>query len=204
MALAIAAVILLGVGARPGDGSGLRAGSNSATFQDSAGEDSLAPDVTSVTVSNSDAGLLTFRVKIANRPKLTGRMNVRIELDTDLNPRNGCGASCDGVDMILDVIPGSVTVGRWRGSKWDFSGRSPSSLVHSYAGGTAAISVDAADLALTRFNFWILSDSNWTDSKSHVDYAPDQRRGTWSYHVKVTATAKCRPGQKSTAQKPCR
>ncbi len=178
------AAAVLAAGAVAASASVMRPAGNSATFHDSVGEDPLAPDITTVTVSNDDAGLLTFRIKIANRPKLTGHMDIRVELDTDLNPNNGCGSRCDGVDMNLDLIPGSVAVGRWRGSKWSYSGKSPASLVYSYAGGTATIKVKASDLKLTKFNFWILADSNSSDPNSHVDDAPDANHGTWSYQVK--------------------
>ena len=195
VALVTAAAAVLAGGASTGNGSVMRPTGNSATFHDPVGEDSLAPDMTAVTVSNDDAGQLTFRVKIANRPRLTGHMNIRVELDTDRNPNNGCGSACDGSDMILDLVPGSVAVGRWHGSKWDFSGRSPASLGYSYVGGTATIKVKASDLELTRFNFWVLSDANSRDPKSHVDYAPGPGHGTWSYQVKLTASPKCQAGQ---------
>ena len=38
---------------------------NSASFPDSTGEDANAPDITSVNVSNDDAGLITFQVNIS-------------------------------------------------------------------------------------------------------------------------------------------
>ena len=49
-------------------GSSHRA-SNSTSFQDSTGEDAAAPDITSVNVSNDDAGLITFQVNIATGPR---------------------------------------------------------------------------------------------------------------------------------------
>ena len=44
---------------------------NSTTYPDSTGEDSAAPDITSVVVSNDDAGLITFQVTVSNRPTMT-------------------------------------------------------------------------------------------------------------------------------------
>src|SRR5437870_2602550 len=50
-----------------GTSSPARPSSNSATFQDSTGEDALAPDITTIVVSNDDAGMVSFRVNIPNR-----------------------------------------------------------------------------------------------------------------------------------------
>jgi hypothetical protein len=202
--------------------AGGRATSNSVTFQDSTGEDSAAPDITGVTVSNDDTGMLTFQINIANRPQLVDPMEVDVFLDTDLNSTNGAGPSSDGVELALSRIPGDLAVGRWDGSKWDFSGQSPSSLTYSYANG-ATIRVKASDLGLTKFNFWVLADSDRHDPNSHVDFAPDAGHGTWQYEVKIAppppppptttqaagtshpkkTTPKCKKGQKSTAKHPC-
>ena len=183
VALAAVAAAVLAAGAAPAGASPTRVAGKIVTFQDSVGENTQELDVTTVTVSSDAGGLLTFKVKVTNHPKLTGHMNIRVELDSDRNPNNGCGPSCDGSDMILDLIPGSIAVGRWKGSKWDFSAKSPASLVYSYLNGTATIAVKASDLKLTKFNFWILSDTNSSDAHSHVDYAPDAGHGTWSYAV---------------------
>ncbi len=45
----------------------------------------MAPDITSVVVSNDDAGMITFKVNISNRPTLTPDMSVLLFLDTDQN-----------------------------------------------------------------------------------------------------------------------
>jgi len=77
---------------------------------------------------------------------------------------------------------------------------------------------EASDLMIpTTFNFWILSDSDFKDDNSHIDYAPDAHHGTWQYTIKIAAPAaapaskpaakavpKCKKGQKSTAKKPCK
>ena len=55
-------------------GGDARHASNRKSFPDSIGEDPQAPDVTSVTVSNDDTGLITFQINISNRPALTPDM----------------------------------------------------------------------------------------------------------------------------------
>ena len=49
-----------------------RAKANSQTFTDSTGEDPNAPDITTIVVSNDDAGLITFKINISNRPDFDG------------------------------------------------------------------------------------------------------------------------------------
>ena len=75
------AVLLVGVPAALGGSSHVAA--NSQTFNDSVGEDAAAPDITSIAVSNDDAGLITFQVNISNRPALTPDMFLLVFLDTD-------------------------------------------------------------------------------------------------------------------------
>src|SRR6476646_2591147 len=62
---------------------------NSTTYPDSTGEDAAAPDITSVTVSNDDAGLITLQVNVSNRPTLTADMYFLILLATDKNQSTG-------------------------------------------------------------------------------------------------------------------
>jgi hypothetical protein len=192
---------------------------NTQTYQDSVGEDSLSPDITSVIVSNDDAGMLTFQITIANRPTLTGHMDINIHMDINNNANDGCGPDCDGADIILDLIPGDIAYAPWSNGKWDYSVRSPASLTYSYTGGVATIKVKASDLSIPNtFNFYVFSDSDSTDANSHIDFAPDANHGVWNYTIKITppaatppasrptakAVPKCKKGQKSTAKKPCK
>ena len=70
-------------------GGAARTTANSATFADSSGEDANAPDITSIAVSNDDAGMITFKINISNRPALTPDMTVLLFLDTDQNATTG-------------------------------------------------------------------------------------------------------------------
>jgi hypothetical protein len=63
--------------------------SNSQTFADSTGENPAAPDVTSIVLSNDDAGLITFQINVSNRPALTPDMLFWVFLDTDDNSATG-------------------------------------------------------------------------------------------------------------------
>ena len=94
--------LLVGVPAALGGSS--HATANSQTFNDSVGEDPNAPDITSIAVSNDDAGLITFQVNISNRPALTPDMLLLMFLDTDNNAATGDPDSL-GADYAIDLEP---------------------------------------------------------------------------------------------------
>lgn len=170
---------------------------NLVTFQDSVGEDSLAPDIVSVTVSNDDQGNLTFAISISNRPTFTADMLMQIVVDSDANPQTG-DPNVLGADYIIQLAalggPTSVILFRWNGTDYTAAGVPQTSLVFSYANG-ATIKVSSADLGGTkRFNFAVLVLSGLVvtptgdvdDTNSHFDLAPDPGHGFWPYDVKIT------------------
>jgi hypothetical protein len=164
--------------------------SNSKTFTDSTGEDPNAPDITTVGVSNDDAGLITFKVNISNRPALTDDMAVLLFLDTDRKASTGDSQSL-GADYVFQLDPGGVTLFKWNGS--DFrSAPSQSSVTFGYGSTGATIHASARDLGATKtFNFYadavagIATDAtgNPDFTKIHEDYAPDPGHGLFTYQV---------------------
>lgn len=161
---------------------------NSVTFPDSTNEDPAAPDIISVVVSNDDSGLITIQINIANRPQLTSDMDVTVYFDTDRSSTNGAGKNFEGAELGIDLTKNGVALARWNGSKFDFSGGSPSSLIFSYANG-ATFKVKASDLGLTDFNFFVAAGSG-PESDFHIDFAPDAGHGTWNYQIKVAPTTR--------------
>jgi hypothetical protein len=190
---AAAALSLLTAGtAEAGSAAAQHAAGNSTTFPASPPSDPNAPAITSVVVSNDDKGMLTFQINLPNRSQLTGDMGISIYLDTDQNPNTGGGLN--GSDYLIDLIGGSVDLGKWNGSSFDFSQRSPASLVYSYANG-ATISVNAGDIVqgLTAFNFFVGAVSGvggTTDNpdftNAHYDFAPAPGHGGFNYQIKIT------------------
>ena len=181
--LALAA-LLVGVPAALGGSA-----SNSTTFNDSVGEDATAPDITTVQVSNDDAGMITFQINIPNRPALTQDMFVLIFLDTDHNPNTG-DADANGAEYVIELDPGVVTLFKWNGSDY-LQASQQSSLTFAYANG-ATIHVSAADLGHTKaINFGVIAVSGVTLDASgnpvfdniHRDLAPDPGHGFFSYQV---------------------
>jgi hypothetical protein len=167
-----------------------RAAANSTTFPDSIGEDSAAPDITSVVVSNDNAGAVTFQINVSNRPAFTEDMYFVVFLDTDRKSTTGDPSSL-GADYAIELDPGSVVLLQWNGSGYT-PASSQASLTYSYSTAGATIRVRAVDLGKTTgFNFGVIAASGYTVdangngdfSNVHRDYAPDAGHGLNSYQV---------------------
>jgi len=171
-------------------GDAARQAKNSATFPDSTGEDPAAPDITSVVVSNDDAGLITFQINVSNRPALTEDMYFLIFLDTDKNASTGSGDNV-GADYVIQLVPGAVDLFQWNGTTYAHVA-SQSSVTFSYTPAGPVIRASASDLGKTKsFNFGVVAASgatvdaqgNFDDSQVHRDLAPDPGHGFNGYNV---------------------
>jgi hypothetical protein len=158
---------------------------NSVTYSNSAG-DPAAPDVSSVTVSNDDHGALTFAISVPSRPTAAPNEVLSVFIDPGMNPNDGAGPNFEGASLVLDVEQGSVDLGKWNGSTFDFSGGSPPTLVYSWANGVVTIKVNAADLQLTSFDFWVASIADGTADVPSIDTAPQPGHGSYRYDVKIS------------------
>jgi len=176
-------------------GHAARGAANSATFQDSTGEDPNAPDITSVAVSNTDAGLITFKININNRPALTSDMSVLLFMDTDQSSSTG-DPQGGGTDYVIELDPGQVGLFKWNGSDYAFAD-SQSSLTFAYDATGATIRVSAADLGRTKalklvavaVSGIVTAPNGDADiSKAHFDYAPDPGHGFYAYQVTTKLT----------------
>ena len=153
------------------------------------GEDAAAPDITTVIVSNDDAGTISFQINIADRPALTPDMLIDILVDSDNNPATGEPNS--GADYAIELVAGAVDLFRWNGS--DFvSGAPQSSLIFSYTPAGPVIRVSALELGKTKaFAFSIDAASgiavdargNPDFTNVHDDLAPDRGHGAYAYQV---------------------
>jgi hypothetical protein len=190
-------------------GGAARTAVNSQNFIDSTGEDAAAPDITSIAVSNDDAGLITFKVNISNRPTMTSDMAVVIYLDTDQLATTG-DTSLFGADYVIELDPGAVGLFKWNGSDFVFAD-SQSSLTFGYDATGATIRVGAADLNKTKgFNFVAIAASglavdangNPDNTNLHTDPAPDAGHGVFNYKVLTKLTLSV--AAFTTAPKPAR
>jgi hypothetical protein len=176
-------------------GGAARTTVNSVTFADSIGEDAAAPDITSIAVSNDDSGMITFKINISNRPTLTSDMDIQLLLDTDQKSTTGDPA-VPGAEYLIDLVPGSVGLFQWNGTNYTFA-PSQTSLTYSYDATGATIRISAADLGKTKgINFLafvgsgITLDANGAPvyTNAHVDLAPDNGHGLYSYKVVTKLT----------------
>ena len=168
---------------------------NSQTFTDSTGEDPAAPDITTVVVSNDDAGLITFKVNISNRPTLTSDMTVLMFLDTDQQATSR-DSQPSGAEYAIELDPGSVGLFKWNGSDY-VAAPSQTSVTYSYDATGATIRASAADLGGTKgFNFFLAAFSGITTdaagnadfTNAKVDAAPDAGHGVYTYQVLTKLT----------------
>lgn len=172
------------------------AASNTVTFNDSAGEDPAAPDITAIVVSNDDTGMLSFRVAVPNRPTLGQDMIFEIWVDSDNNPATGT-PELAGVDYVMQLVRGEINLYRWDGTGFTRRFGDPSAVTLSFAyqdGITVRIS--ATELGNTkRFNFFTVvisgcvvdpttQDLDCTNAKS--DAAPGGGAGLYPFEVKIT------------------
>jgi hypothetical protein len=171
-------------------GGSSHAAANSQTFNDSVGEDANAPDITSIAVSNDDAGNITFQVNISNRPALTPDMLLLLFLDTDNNSATGDPDSL-GADYAIQLQPGAVGLFQWNGTDY-VAAPSQTSLTYSYATTGATIHVSAADLGRTKLLRFVTiaiagivvdAAGNPDFTNIHGDTAPDSGHGLYSYQV---------------------
>jgi hypothetical protein len=181
-------------------GKATRSASNSQTYTDSTGETPNAPDITTLTVSNDDAGNITFQVNVPNRPTLTPDMLMFIYLDTDNNPATG-DPQIFGTDDVIQLVPGAVNLFPWTGTTYGSAIATPS-LTYSWTNGVATIHISDSALKATKaFNFAVEVDSgiavdetgNPDFTNALADVAPDPGHGTYQYNVltqlKLTAGA---------------
>jgi len=196
IAVAVVALPTAASGALSGASAPTSIAANSASYQDSSGENPAAPDITTLTVSNNDAGVISFRINVPNRPQLTQDMLVLVFVDTDANPQTGDPESL-GADYVIQIFGGEAGLFRWDGS--DFTRRAgdppATSLIFAYQGGIT-ITISAAELGNTkRFGFAailiggvvidpVTNDLDFTNSVS--DVAPAAGAGLYSYQVKIT------------------
>jgi hypothetical protein len=160
-----------------GDSAPVRApAANSASYTDSTGDGGAGPDITNIAVSSDDAGNITFRVDIPNRPTLPATLYAEVEIDADSNAATGEPES--GGDYFFVSDGPRYGLGRWNGSAWE-GVPLPASLNASYSGGIT-FTINAGDLGgTTGFRFWV-GVSEELASSTFSDVAPEFGLYTYS------------------------
>lgn len=166
---------------------------NSATYQDSTGENPAAPDIGTVVVSNDDAGLLSFAIGFTNRAVLGPTELVGVWLDSDANPVTGDPPI--GTEHFIQYWGG-------RSSLWRFDTGSQRwviapmvTLRTEWVANRLTIFVNASELGGTAgFRFGVVSDANPDDPNAPLDLAPDGMP-LWAYEVKLAPVLSIGPLQ---------
>jgi hypothetical protein len=141
-----------------------------------------APELTTVVVSNDDAGTIRFRINVANQRELAASSTLELYLDTDRNPGSGDPLAL-GADyrVVLDGASRSFAFGRWDGTGYDVTAPSESVRVWYWSG--ASISINRSDLGGTsELSFWVRGSGR----AQSADAAPNH--GTWSYALEAGST----------------
>ena len=181
-----------------GNATQARALDNNQAFPDSIGENPTGLDIQSLNLSNDNKGNITLVVNVPNRPTLTPDMLFLIFVDADANPATGDPDSL-GADYAIQLegpLSGSAQIGlfRWDGTTYAGAGVPQTSLTFGYLNGAATIKVNASELGSTKkINFAVIGfselalDANGDPdfTNAHVDTAPDQGHGFFSYDVKT-------------------
>ena len=195
--LAVAAIVIALPAAASGAFSSPAAPTtNQTSYQDSSGENPAAPDITTLTVSNTDAGVIQFRVAIPNRPQFTSDMLLLLFVDSDANPQTGDPTEL-GSDYVIEIFGGEAALFRWDGTNFTRRAGDPpaTSLIFSYQGGVT-VTISAAELGNTKkfgFSFIAVSGIAIDPTTSDLDFtnavadvAPAASAGLYQYEVKIT------------------
>jgi hypothetical protein len=189
-AVTAAAVLCTAGGAWTSAAAPTVATANSITFQDSTGERPDSPDITTVVVSNTNSGDLTF--KINPFPRLTDDMLVGIDIDSDANAATG--EPNTGLDYAIEVFRGDSALFRWDGTNFTRRQNDPPSATLTFAGPTLTTKINASELGNTthlKFGVTVItgivvdSSGELDGTNARLDFAPDQGHGLYDYPVRT-------------------
>jgi hypothetical protein len=187
---------------------------NSTSYQDSTGENAAAPDITTLTASNTDAGLLSFRVNVPNRPTFGQDMLIELFVDSDNSTSTGDSDPLTaGADYAIEIFGGDASLFRWDGTGFTRRAGDPpaTSLIFSYQGGIT-VNISTAELGNTRalkFSVLVFSGITIDPATSDLDFtnavadiAPAAGAGLYAYQVKITPPALVVKSLKPTPKAP--
>lgn len=136
---------------------------------DPAGDSGTAPDITTISVRNDNAGKLTWEIGIGNRSSWTGNDFVQIPIDADRRFSTGPDGGFEHT-IQADADGSATTLFGWDGTDY-FDARSKTAA-SSFANGVLTISIDFRELGTDRPRFYLYSDTSPTDSDNQWDDAP--------------------------------
>jgi len=169
--------------------TGTQAGADVA-FEDEVGdqrnaEDLVAPDITSVQVSNTPNGVIAFRVTIANHTTLPPRSRIALLFDLDRRQATGfIGFEYAFSHEIDDAGRPQLKFERWDDVNLDFDVLPLTGIVSEFSNGVYTFSIPRARLQNTilfDFGMYAAALNLAAPNKSAVDDAPNTE--LWSYEL---------------------
>jgi hypothetical protein len=159
-------------------------------FEDAAGDqrnmdDLVAPDITSVQVSNTPNGIITFQVQIANHTTLPPRSRIAVLFDLDRRQATGfIGFEYAFSHEIDDSGEARIKLERWDDANLEFDVLPNTGLVSEFTNGVYTLRIPRERLANTilfEFGMYAAALNLATPTKSAVDDAPNAE--LWSYEL---------------------
>jgi hypothetical protein len=166
-----------------------KASANSVTFQDSTGERPDSPDITTVVVSNTNSGEVTFKINPFAR--VTDDMLIGIDIDVDANAATGDPQE-DGTDYAIELFRGTANLFRWDGTNFSRRQNDPPQATLTFSG--PEIKINTSELGNTsHFKFDVIvitglvvnSSGDLDFTNARADFAPDLGHGLYDYPVKT-------------------
>ena len=160
------------------------------SFEDALGdqrnmEDLIAPDITSVEVSNATNGVITFRVRIANHTTLPPRSRLAVLFDLDRRQETGfTGFEYAFSHEIDDAGQARLKFERWDEPSFEFVLLPTTGLVSEFSGGVYTLQIPRERLQNTllfEFGMYAAALNLAAPNKSAVDDAPNTE--LWSYEL---------------------
>jgi hypothetical protein len=195
---------------------GASVGAAGESFVDAASDSKVAPDITTVVVSNDDRGLITFRISVPNRSTLGPDDPIVIPIATD-HPDLRVGTRADdGASFLLGLDLDGAFLFKWNGQTMTERIPAPRSLTGSFSGGVASLTISQEDIAPgfpdmslpVGLQFHVLGLTFDGELLGGRDEAPDGGMG-WSYKLSqaprlaitdARAPMTVRPGQSLTVR----
>jgi hypothetical protein len=179
-------------------GSGPIALDRDASVEDATGDAPSSADITSVQLSDTSAGFLTFKIGLARRP--SPQTAIAVFLDTDRNKATGAGTVGAEYALYADSLNESDPYVDFR----QFKRKTNAAVDFNYTeeatvhGGVLRVRLNGFRRFAPGFNLAVAT----LGEKGKLDQAPDS--GVWSYHMRrqVKPTLSLVGGVKTTPRKP--
>jgi hypothetical protein len=156
------------------------------SYSDGAADNGTAPDISTVSVTNSTDGQYTFAVQL--NTEYGDNAELYLYLDTDQNTATGDPDNL-GADYLFydDHASHSFSLAEWNGADWEDAPETTASVLVAADRYTVTASVNQSDLGDARtFDFFVVTD-NTDGGTDDYDDAPSGS-GAWTYALQPALT----------------